>query len=175
MANVPDKCKKCSAPIYWDKVSQIIECDFCGYVHSLEVKSSSTYQVSTKNRSKTIISNSAEFQKPKQYSNKPSSLQSYSKDRLKICLKNAFGINRKSSLIVSLPISLLALLTLLMGIVILSVFPTGSTPILFVVPILFSILGLFTGIRELVRKNNRRQYAFIGTIISLLIFIVLVI
>ena len=31
MKNIPDKCLKCGAPIKWDKSSNHIDCEYCGY------------------------------------------------------------------------------------------------------------------------------------------------
>ena len=33
MKNIPDKCLKCGAPIKWDKTSNHIDCEYCGYTN----------------------------------------------------------------------------------------------------------------------------------------------
>jgi len=30
MANVPDKCSRCGAPISWEEGASSVKCDFCG-------------------------------------------------------------------------------------------------------------------------------------------------
>ena len=37
MSNIPDKCLKCGAPIKWDKTSNHIDCEYCGYTNLINV------------------------------------------------------------------------------------------------------------------------------------------
>ena len=41
MKNIPDKCLKCGAPIKWDKSSNHIDCEYCGYTTLINNSSSS--------------------------------------------------------------------------------------------------------------------------------------
>ena len=41
MKNIPDKCLKCGAPIKWDKTSNHIDCEYCGYTNLINNKNSS--------------------------------------------------------------------------------------------------------------------------------------
>ena len=36
MRNIPDQCPKCGGPIKWDKLSNLIECSYCGKIVVLE-------------------------------------------------------------------------------------------------------------------------------------------
>ena len=38
MKNIPDKCLKCGAPIKWDKTSNHIDCEYCGYTNLINNK-----------------------------------------------------------------------------------------------------------------------------------------
>ena len=40
MKNIPDKCLKCGAPIKWDKTSNHIDCEYCGYTNLINNASS---------------------------------------------------------------------------------------------------------------------------------------
>ena len=42
MSNIPDKCFKCGAPIKWDKSSNYIDCEYCGYSNLINLGSFST-------------------------------------------------------------------------------------------------------------------------------------
>ena len=39
MSNIPDKCFKCGAPIKWDKSSNYIDCEYCGYSNLINLGS----------------------------------------------------------------------------------------------------------------------------------------
>lgn len=46
MKNIPKTCSNCGAPIKWDKSSNFIDCEYCGYTTLIEVKSSIKEEIS---------------------------------------------------------------------------------------------------------------------------------